>query len=78
MPIEFKKNTAVFINVVEVQEAEDLLQWLQKKSNTKLDLLNCTHLHPANLQVIMAAKAKVIHWPLDAIFADWLKSAIKY
>ena len=64
MPIEFKKNIAVFIDVVEVQEAEDLLQWLQKKSNTKIDLLNCTHLHPANLQVIMASKAKVMYWPI--------------
>ena len=33
MPIEFKKNCAFFLDVVSVEEAEGLLEWLQKASH---------------------------------------------
>ena len=51
MAIEYKKNQALFRDVVSVEEAEGLLEWLQKKPSAKVDFSACAHLHPANLQV---------------------------
>jgi hypothetical protein len=77
MPIEFKKNRAVFQDVVSVEEAEGLLEWLQKKPSAKVDLAACSHLHTANLQVLMAARPGVSRWPEDAELRAWLEPALK-
>ena len=76
MAIEYRKNLAVFKDVVSVEEAEALLEWLQKKSAARVDFSACTHLHPANLQVLMAAKPVISAWPADDGLATWLKSAL--
>jgi hypothetical protein len=76
MAIEYKKNQALFRDVVTVEDAEALLEWLQKKSTARVDLSACTHMHPANLQVLMAAKTTISAWPADAGFTAWLKSAL--
>lgn len=77
MPIEYKKNQAVFLGIVSVDEAEGLLEWLQNKPAAKVDLGACTHLHPANLQVLMAAKSRITVWPNDADLRAWLETALK-
>lgn len=77
MPLEFKKNQVLFKDVVSVEDAESLLEWLQKKPAAKVDFSACTHLHSANLQVLMAAKPKVSAWPVDTAFSAWLQSALK-
>ncbi len=78
MPIEYKKNLAVFSDISTVEEAESLLEWLQNKPLTKkIDLLACTHMHPANLQVLMAQKSSIAAWPKDANLRAWLESALK-
>lgn len=76
MAIEYRKSLAVFKDVVSVEEAEPLLEWLQKKPGAKVELSGCVHLHPANLQVLMAAAPTVTSWPRDAALAEWLKSAL--
>lgn len=76
MSIEYKKNLALFKEVVSVEEAETLLEWLQKKTVAKVDFSACSHIHPANLQVIMAAKPTIIAWPQDIALAVWLQSAL--
>lgn len=76
MAIEFRKNLVVFRGLVSVEDAEPLLEWFQRKPAARVDLSTCTHLHPANLQVLMAARANITTWPQDAILADWLKSAL--
>jgi hypothetical protein len=76
MAIEYKKNHAVFSGVVSVDEAEALLEWLQKKSAARVDLSACTHLHPANLQVLMVAKPVISAWPTDGGLATWLQTAL--
>jgi hypothetical protein len=76
MAIEYKKNLAVFSDVVSVEEAEALLEWLQKKNNARIDLSACTHMHPSNLQVLMAAKPVISAWPEDIGLATWLRSAL--
>lgn len=77
MAIEYRKNLAVFKDVVSVDDAEALLEWLQRKSAARVDLSACSHLHPANLQVLMAAKPTIGAWPADSGLAMWLKSALK-
>ncbi len=77
MPLEFKRNIALLREVVSIEEAETLLEWLQKKANPKVDLAGCHHLHPANLQILLAAHVTVIAWPADAVFAGWLQSVLK-
>ncbi|MBK5968088.1 MULTISPECIES: hypothetical protein [Thiorhodovibrio] len=76
MPIEFKGNHALFLDIVTVEEAETLLEWLQKKPTAKVNLADCVHLHPANLQVLMAAKPVIKAWPKDAGLRSWLESAL--
>jgi hypothetical protein len=77
MPIKFIKNKVVFDDIVSVEDAEILLEWLQNKHAVKVDLSACTHLHAANLQVLMAAKTLVASWPKDAGLRSWLETALK-
>jgi hypothetical protein len=76
MPIEFKRNRAVFHDVVGVEEAEGLLEWLQKKPSARVDLASCSHLHTANLQVLMAARPGISSWPEDSELRAWLESSL--
>lgn len=73
MPITYNKNRAVFQDIIDVEEAERLLEWLHVNPKGKIDLASCTHLHAANVQVLMAAKPHVVTFPADAALAAWLK-----
>jgi hypothetical protein len=76
MTMEFKKGLVVLSEVVGVEDAENLLEWLQGKSATQVDLAACTHLHPANIQVLLAAGTTVSAWPADAALACWLQTVL--
>lgn len=76
MPLEFKRNVAVFQGQVGVDEAETLLGWLQRHPAAVADLATCTHLHPANLQVMMAAALRVKAWPAEPVLRQWLQGAL--
>lgn len=76
MSIEYKKNVARLTGVVDVEEAEGLLQWLQAHPQGELDLSACAHLNAANLQVLMAAKPVIAAWPTDESLADWLRNTV--
>lgn len=77
MTIRFEEERAVLADIVTVEEAENLLGWLQSHPGAPLDLSACTHLHAANLQVLMAANANITAWPEDAGLATWLKRALR-
>jgi hypothetical protein len=77
MPIEYKKNRAVFRDEVTVEEAEALLEWLQTRPSAKVDLSACVHLHTASLQVMMAAKINVSSWPKNIELRAWVEPALK-
>ena len=77
MAIAFKKTKAVFKDIVGVEEAETLLEWLHKHPKGKIDLSSCTHLHTATLQVLMAARPSITALPPDSHLAGWLDSALK-
>jgi hypothetical protein len=76
MPIVFKKNRAVFQDQVTVEEAEGLLEWLQNRPTAKADLSALSHLHTANLQVLMAAKTGISSWPKNSELRAWLEPAL--
>jgi hypothetical protein len=77
MSITFKKDRVVFCDMAEGDDAENLLEWLQNHPKGKIDLSVCTHLHPSNLQVLMAAKCSIFAKPNDKLLADWLETALK-
>ncbi len=76
MAIEFKGRQAIFRDGVGVDEAEALLEWLQKRPAARVDLAACSHLHPASLQVLMAAGTGVARWPEDPQLRAWLETAL--
>lgn len=77
MGIRYGDKQASLEDIVTVEEAEGLLEWLQTHPDATIDLAACTHLHAANLQVLMAAKPTIAAWPADAGLADWLKRALQ-
>jgi hypothetical protein len=77
MSIEFRKNRVIFRDVARVEEAEALLEALQKKPSAKVDLSACTHLHTANLQVLMVARPSIDSWPQDPELRTWLEAVLK-
>ena len=77
MAIVYKKTSAVFSEVAGAEEAEELLEWLSKHPKGKINLAACSHLHPANLQVLMAAGRSSYVPPTDAGLAAWIDSALK-
>jgi hypothetical protein len=76
MAMEFRERLVVLSDTVGVEDAEKLLEWLQDKPTAKVDLAACKHIHPANLQVLMAAGVAVSVWPQDAGLTEWLKPAL--
>jgi hypothetical protein len=76
MGIHYQKQSARLTDIVSGEEAEELLAWLQKSSRNKLNLKACTHLHAANLQVLMAARPAISQWPDEQNLKSWLESAL--
>lgn len=74
MPFEFRKKQVLLQGVVGVEDAETLLEWLQKHPNASADLSGCEHVHPANLQVLLAAGTRIDAWPTDAALARLLQT----
>lgn len=77
MAIEFQKKVASFKDNVGVDEAEPLLEWLQKNPRGRIDLAACTHLHAANLQVLLAVRPAIAAWPKEANLLAWLQASLQ-
>ena len=74
MPIEFRKKQVLLKGIVGVEEAENLLAGLQKRTGLGADLSACEHLHPANIQVLLAAQVPIDAWPADPLLQQFLQS----
>ncbi|MCB1741037.1 MAG: hypothetical protein KDK91_11755 [Gammaproteobacteria bacterium] len=72
MPMTLLKVGARFKGASEVDDAERLLAWLQERPDARINLRDCTHLHSAVLQVLLAARPKVSIPPDDERLASWL------
>jgi hypothetical protein len=77
MAIDYQKDRAVLSEVVGAEEAEALLEWLLNHPKGEFDLAALTHLHPANLQVLMAGGAVIAAPPSERSLASWLAAALK-
>lgn len=77
MPIFYNDHSANLTGMVSVEDAEAFLEWLQIHPQATLDLSECTHLHAANLQVLMATAVRIEQWPHDEELAAWLKNTLE-
>ncbi len=77
MPIIFKENITFLENIVGIEEAEELLKWLETHKEGAVDLSNCSHLHTAIVQILMVARNPVIQLPTNAQLALWLRTAFQ-
>jgi hypothetical protein len=48
---------------------------LQEHGSAQADFSGCAHMHPANLQVLMAAQVRVAAWPAAGPLDTALRSA---
>lgn len=76
MSITYSENMAILSDIVSVEEAEGLVEWLQMHPQGAVDLASCRHLHTANLQVLMAVRPHIVAWPEDKGLTDWLKNTL--
>ena len=77
MGIEYRKNLAVFTGLVTADDAETLLEWLTENPKSKVDLAACSHLHTANMQVLLAAKPVIKARPDDESLTAWLDTLLR-
>jgi len=49
MPVEFKNNTSKLIDLVSIEDAEALFNWLLERKKPKMDLSELCHIHTACL-----------------------------
>lgn len=77
MPIFYNDHSVQLTGMVSVEDAEPFLEWLQTHPQATLNLSECTHLHAANLQVLMATSARIECWPDDEALAAWLKNTLE-
>ena len=76
MPFNFAKNTATAGESCTVEDALPLLEFLIANRGAKVDLGPCANLHTAVLQVLLAAKPKIIALPREAFLLRWLTQAL--
>jgi len=73
MAIKYKKNKALFRDLVSVEEAEALLEWLQKTKHAIIDFTEASHIHTAVIQVLLAGDITVAAWSKSPQLQQWLK-----
>lgn len=72
MAIDYRNECAVFSDVVGVEEADGLLEWLEINPGKPVVLEKCQHLHTAILQVLMMFKPPVSVFPANEELCSWL------
>lgn len=77
MAIELNDQTANLTESISVEEAENLMAWIQEHPGCEINLAQCEHLHASVLQVLMAFAPKVGQWPSDANLKQWLEAALQ-
>ncbi len=78
MPIVKKKTVLQLEGHCTVEEAEDLLQWLDANPRGRLNLRACTHCHTAIIQVLMARRPLVSAEPDDPFLRRQILPLIRH
>ena len=76
MGIEIHDDRLQATDMLGVEDAEVLLDWLLNHPDGPVDLGACDHLHAANLQVLMATRPRISAWPAHPGLANWLRHAL--
>lgn len=76
--IRYEANCAYLEEVVGIEEASGLLEWLQNAPQGELDLQACTHMHAANLQVLMVKRPRIVAMPTAPNLYAWLSAALPH
>jgi|HubBroStandDraft_1064217.scaffolds.fasta_scaffold1260897_1 hypothetical protein len=76
MSLTFTDDAATADGASTVEDVLPLLEYLQAHANAGVDLGPCTHLHTAVLQVLMAARPRIVAMPGEAFLARWLPAAL--
>ncbi len=66
------ENVIELDETVSVEEAETLLQLLLEHEEATIDASNCTHMHTAAVQVLLASKPKFTKLPKDEFLKRFL------
>ncbi len=79
MPIQYPEeggSRAVFAGLCVTEEGDALLDWLRRTSDAEADLTDCTDLHTALVQLLMAARVRLVAPPADRLLAAFLGAAM--
>lgn len=74
MGIRYLKKHAVLEDIVTVEDAEALFDWLKQQAKPAVNLSKCLHLHAAVLQVLLMVQPKVV----GAVNDPLLNQALAY
>lgn len=73
MAIRYLKKHAALEDIVTVEDAQTLLDWLKKQPKPAVNLSKCKHLHAAVLQVLLVTRPQVT----GDISDPWLARALQ-
>lgn len=65
MPLRLCDDVVLFEGDCAVEEADALLAWLRPETRPAVDLSDCTHLHAALLQLLLALRPGLVAAPPD-------------
>jgi len=72
MPVDLHTRTAVLREVVNVEDAGSLAEWLRRTPEASVNLARCTHLHTAALQALLAARPTLTKPPTEEFLLRWV------
>lgn len=72
MPLRLHEQTATLTGTVTVDDAETFAAWLRTTAEPSVDLHDCTHLHTAVFQAILAFVPTVIAGPTEPFLARYV------
>ena len=72
MSVAFTETVATLTDVVGVDDAEPLAQWLRTTLRPRVKLAGCTHLHTSALQALLAAQPTIASALTDPFLARWV------
>jgi hypothetical protein len=72
MPVQLSDQTATLTGIVTVDDAEAFTEWLRTTTGPGVDLRDCTHLHTAVFQAMLAFQPTVKAGPTDNFLAGYV------
>ena len=69
MGIRYLKKHAALEEIVTVEDAEALVEWIKKQAKPAVNVSKCVHMHAAVLQVLMATRPHILGEASDPLLA---------